>query len=98
MKITKKKIEYYSKIINYHLRRKSFDRISNRYNINGFKRIYHIHIRKTGGTSLNYMFLATSGRRSEDIYNRLAKNPLHKIISNGNIYVGWNTECINSGT
>ena len=41
-----------------------FRRISSHYNLHGKKRVYFIHIRKAGGTSLNRMFLALSGEDS----------------------------------
>ena len=35
---------------------------------NGYKRIYHCHIRKTGGTSLNSMFLSVDGGDPSEMY------------------------------
>lgn len=63
-----------------------------------FNRVYFYHIRKTGGTSLNHMFLAFSGRDSHKIYHKLAdvsKN--HRIIANGKVFVGWNRQLIEQG-
>lgn len=61
------------------------------------KRIYHIHIRKTGGTSINHMFLSLSKINSERLYNQLSENKNHEIRANGLTYVGWNKEIINQG-
>lgn len=70
--------------------------VASSYNINGYKRIYLVHIRKTGGTSVNNMFLGISGR-AERLYNRLAKKSSHCIFSKGKIYVGWNNDLISRG-
>lgn len=43
-----------------------------------FDRIYHVHSRKTGGTSVNKMFLALSGTPDVDaLYERLATPPFN---------------------
>jgi len=43
-----------------------------KYNIaNKFQRIYLYHIQKTGGTSLNHMFLSLGGEDPSDVYRRL---------------------------
>ena len=47
-----------SNIVQCNLEEKKYRKIASRYNISGYKRIYLIHIRKTGGTSLNHMFLS----------------------------------------
>lgn len=56
-----------------------------------------VHIRKTGGTSLNNMFLSLSGEDSNQLYAQLAQMPDHRLFSNGKIYVGWNVKYINKG-
>lgn len=74
-------------------------RFTARYNLNGFRRIYHIHIRKTGGTSLNHMFLdlARKTDKAVDVYKELSKTKNHRATRDGKIYVGWNQKLINRG-
>jgi hypothetical protein len=54
------------------------------------ERIYHVHIRKTGGTSLNHMFLSLAGDEPQRLYKRLVDDPAHCISVGGVTYVGWN--------
>jgi hypothetical protein len=70
---------------------------SNNYDLQGYKRVYLVHIRKTGGTSLNNMFLSLSKEEPTHLYSKLANTPSHRLISNGLIYVGWNVRLINKG-
>jgi hypothetical protein len=74
-----------------------FRSVTERYHFNGYKRIYLVHIRKTGGTSLNHSFLALSGEDSELLYKRLVQEWDHRLLSNGKVYVGWNVPYINGG-
>lgn len=60
-------------------------------------RVYHVHIRKTGGTSLNHMFLSLAGDEPGRMYERLVADPEHRIRAGGLIYVGWNPALINRG-
>ncbi|MFN9645593.1 MAG: hypothetical protein ACK6BG_10865 [Cyanobacteriota bacterium] len=76
---------------------KQFKHLADDYDFNGYKRIYLVHIRKTGGTSLNHMFLSLSGADSRQLYSQLAKVPDHRLCSHGKIYVGWNGKYINKG-
>lgn len=75
-------------------------RLLSNYDIGGFRRIYHIHIRKTGGTSLNNMFLDLAKKSSLDqnLYKELIESPEHRILRDGKVYVGWNTRLINQGS
>jgi hypothetical protein len=67
--------------------------------LNGrWDRVYHVHIRKTGGTSLNHMFLSLAGDEPQRLYQRLVADPVHCISARGLIYVGWNPAIINRGT
>ena len=77
--------------------RRKYKKISAKYDLNGYKRMYLVHIRKTGGTSLNNMFLALSGEDPKNLYDQLALARNHRLISNGLIYVGWNLRLINRG-
>ena len=67
------------------------------YILNNYSRVYLIHIRKTGGTSLNQMFLSLAGGDSGALYKMLADDKNHRIDVNGLIFVGWNRVYINSG-
>lgn len=63
----------------------------------GFQRIYLYHIRKTGGTSLNQMFLALSGVDGEGAYDRLARARHLRLGVEAKVYVGWNKRLIERG-
>lgn len=63
----------------------------------GFERIYFVHIRKTGGTSLNYSFLSIDGGDGENNYKILSQNPKHQINIDGKLFIGWNKKKINKG-
>lgn len=72
-----------------------FRAMTAQYDFGGHKRIYHVHIRKTGGTSLNQSFLKISGEDSASLYARLAQ--IHRVISDDKVYVAWNVRYINQG-
>ncbi len=57
--------------------------------------IYFVHIRKTGGSSLNHMFLSLGNAPSLPLYRLLARQ--YKIQSGDRIFVGWNKALINQG-
>jgi len=67
------------------------------WHLRGKRRIYHYHIRKTGGSSLNYMFLALAGEDPEKAYARLAKKENHRLVTGKRVYVGWNVSLIEGG-
>lgn len=68
------------------------------YNIEGgFSRIYHIHVRKTGGTSVNQSFLSLGGEDPQAVYNRLGTSPRHHVKSGARYFVGWDNVAIESG-
>lgn len=73
-----------------------YKKIASSYDINGYKRIYHVHIRKTAGTSLNQMFLSHGGS-PHALYSDLINSRSHRVIKNGKVFVGWNTRLINQG-
>lgn len=76
---------------------RKYREIASKYDLRGFKRIYFVHIRKTGGTSLNNMFLSLSGEESSKLYSELIDAPGHRLIRNDLIYVGWHVKHINRG-
>ena len=60
--------------------------------------IYHIHIRKTAGTTINFAFLSNSGSvDTNDFYESIAQKSNHRQIKNGKVFVGWNVRLINEG-
>ncbi len=60
--------------------------------------IYHYHIRKTAGTSINFAFLAHyGGEDTEGFYQQLAQQENHRLIANDKVFVGWNTRLIQGG-
>lgn len=64
----------------------------------GQRPIYHVHIRKTAGTSINFAFLSNGATDNvEDLYESLAKTPTQRVISNSKVFVGWNAELLNEG-
>ena len=62
-----------------------------------FDRVYHVHVRKTGGTSLNYGFFSIDGADPRKVYNTLDQKFLHRSIELNKVFVGWNKEFINKG-
>ena len=65
--------------------------------IGNFKYIYHYHIRKTGGTSLNHILLGSEGEEINSVYKRLLDSKNHRTISNQKVFVGWNKYLIERG-
>ncbi len=60
--------------------------------------IYHVHIRKTAGTTINFAFL--SNAENEDVnvfYRNLSQKSNNRLISNSKVFVGWNNNLINEG-
>lgn len=64
----------------------------------GYRRIYFVHIRKTGGSSVNRSFLAMGddqlGRKR---YAQLVNNPIHTTYSQGRLFAAWNKRSIEEG-
>lgn len=61
------------------------------------KRIYLVHIRKTGGTSLNKMFLAESECEPTEFYEELGLASQRRLARNGLVFVGWHSRLLNRG-
>ena len=62
----------------------------------GYDRIYHIHNRKTAGTSVNTAFL-TAMTDVEDVYRNLVQSNDKVFVADGMPFVGWNRWLINRG-
>lgn len=60
-----------------------------------YQRIYHYHIRKTGGTSLNWAFFRSAGGDAEEVYSRL--NCEHQAEVNGFRFAAWNRGLLQAG-
>jgi len=60
-----------------------------------YKRIYLFHIRKTGGTSLNHMFLSLGGEDGQEVYQKVCKKK--RVLNNGKIFIGWDQHKIKNG-
>ena len=74
-----------------------YRKMTSDYDIQGCKRIYLVHIRKTGGTSLNHMFLSLGNKKPESLFKELIKIPEHRLLSDDKVFVGWNVRLINRG-
>ena len=74
----------------------AYQRISSKYNINGYKRIYFIHIRKTAGTSLNQMLLSLGGEDGGEVYHKLGATLKRRLNSNGLVFTS-NKYVLNKG-
>lgn len=73
-------------------------RLSKNYLIESkYRRVYFYHIRKCGGTSLNYMFLASGGRNGAENYKILTRRNDHRLIIDDRVFVGWNKKLIEDG-
>lgn len=78
------------KSIQFHLEKYRCRRVVNRYLKNGGQRVYHYHIMKTGGTSINSAFFSLSEENSEVIDRHIIYHPEHyfrapnQVFSRGN--------------
>ena len=70
---------------------------TNRLSPNGFQRIYHNHIRKCAGTSINKALIKSLGG-DNDAYEVLANKTFHKMNLKYGSVVGWNASAINRGS
>ncbi len=63
----------------------------------GFQRIYHYHIRKTGGTSLNQSFFASLGADPAKTFTAIAKKFNKRLILGDKVVVRDNRYLFNQG-
>ena len=90
----KRNIDYALDLRNNILAQKKF---THWHKTNGYRRVYHYHIRKTAGTSLNHMFLSMESTDSTGLYKKLAQSRQHRHIGKNNIIVGWNKKLLEEG-
>lgn len=69
----------------------------NHYVFGDYRRVYHYHIMKTGGTSINHMFLALSGDDPSNLYTKLMNSSDGRIIEREYVYVAWNQLLVRLG-
>lgn len=68
------------------------------YHIGGeYRRIYFYHVRKTGGTSLNHMFLSLGGEKGNTVYERLNRSLTRRVVSGNKVFVGARRSLIEEG-
>ncbi len=86
-------------IAKYFIRREQnrISRIARQYDFRGFRRIYHFHIRKTGGTSVGKMLMSCHGNDGGEVWSELGSAPEKPLVKNGLVFVGWNQHLINQG-
>jgi len=90
--LSREVIHQVNKIVNY----KEENEVKNL--IGNTQPIYHIHIRKTGGTTINFAFLSNGTTENlDDLYNKLSTKKNHRVISNEKVFVGWNLVLLNEG-
>lgn len=64
----------------------------------GERPIYHVHVRKTAGTSINFAFLSNAkATNTQEFYRSLALKANQRKIKNNKVFVGWNVKLINEG-
>lgn len=65
---------------------------------NGLRPIYHVHIRKTAGTTINSAFLSNANLPDTDeFYDSIARKSNHRQIAGSKVFVGWNRGLIKEG-
>jgi len=73
-----------------------YKKLASAYNISGYKRIYLIHIKKTGGTSLDNMFFSL-GHKDSQWLRRDVLTPGRRVARDGKVFVRSNVRLINKG-
>lgn len=62
-----------------------------------FERVYFYHIRKTGGTSINYMFLSLGCEDPQAVYELVSNRPYFGTVSGDKVFAGWKRSLIERG-
>ncbi|QIQ87536.1 sulfotransferase family 2 domain-containing protein [Erythrobacter sp.] len=73
---------------------RGIDKFTPNQSFGGYERLYHVHLRKCAGTSLNKCFLNALGG-DQDTYESLASSDTHRLLLEGRPVVGWNTDLLN---
>ncbi|MGF1504156.1 MAG: sulfotransferase family protein [Chloroflexi bacterium] len=63
----------------------------------GYRRIYHYHIRKTAGTSVNFMFYGLRGEKPYDVHQRMVDSRGRYTVSGGLIFNAWRPDLAQRG-
>lgn len=74
------------KSIQFHLEKYKCQRIVNHYLKQGKPRIYHYHIMKTGGTSINSAFFSLSGKDSYEVRRSIINHPERYFRSEEHVF------------
>ena len=62
-----------------------------------YDRIYHYHVRKTGGTSINKMFHSLSGESPDVVYDQLTATNPRQIRVNKIVFAAWQQPLLEAG-
>ena len=77
---------------------KENQQVNRLFEVQNYPPIYYYHIRKTGGTSINFAFLSNAAASdTEDFYQQLADKKNKRLIANKRVFVGWNKRLIERG-
>ncbi len=63
----------------------------------GSRRVYHYHLRKTAGTSLNAAFWALGDADDEAVHRALRADRQHRVVAGGKVFVSHNRYLIRQG-
>ncbi len=63
----------------------------------GHARVYHYHIRKTAGTSVNHAFRSLGGEDPKAVFDRCRASLFGRTVSGGRVFVAWNRPLIEQG-
>lgn len=65
----------------------------------GIERIYHVHLPKSGGTSINHAFLAwqDGDDAGKSRYEKISESLLSRYCVDGRVYQAWVRQAINRG-
>lgn len=76
----------------------SFQAILKNKHFNKKRRVYHIHLKKTGGTSINNSFLSLIDKEPNKLYNKLMSQNDLRLIHNNWVLCAFNQLLISLGS